>query len=174
LRKVFIVILVCLVVSFTAANSQTRRRSPSKSGSRVTKAAADKNAAEMKAGRERVAAQIKSLTHFLYLLGGIAKGIEAAELTAHSNQASPVAIQQNERTKARIRDSLKTVREGLDKLESDFLYNPALKVYYPYLAGTARLSEAAEKQAAANRFDEAGKSLLDTVGKLADALAAMR
>jgi hypothetical protein len=174
LRNLFIVILVCLVLAAPSVNAQTRRRSPSRSSSRTAKVAAEKTAAEMKAGRERVATQIKNLTRFLYLFGNIAKGIEAADLAARSKQPSPVAIQQNEQTKIKIRDNLRMVREGLDKLEGDFLYNPDLKVYYPYLAGVARLSEAAEKQAALNRFDEAGKSLLDTVAKLADALAQMR
>jgi hypothetical protein len=41
------------------------------------------------------------------------------------------------------------------------------------LSATA-LGEAAENQAAANRFDEAGRSLLKAVDQLADALAAMR
>jgi hypothetical protein len=66
------------------------------------------------------------------------------------------------------------MREGLDRLESDFRSNPALKSYYPYISGVAIMSETAENQAASNRFDEAGRSLLKVVSKLSDALAAMR
>lgn len=163
-----------MVVSSTTVNSQTRRRSPSKSKPRVSKAVVEKSAAEMKVGRERVAAQIKTLTHFVYLLGGIAKGIEAVDLAVRNKEASPGAIEQNQRNKTSIRQSLRTVRDGLDKLESDFHYNAAWQNYYMYVSGVARLGEAAEAQAAANRFDEAGRTLLKAVGQLADALATMR
>ena len=46
-------------------------------------------------------------------------------------------------------------------------FNPALSSYFPYLSGVARTGETAEAQAAANRFDEAGKSLLKIIDQLA-------
>jgi hypothetical protein len=49
-----------------------------------------------------------------------------------------------------------------------------LRNYYTQLAGVASGAQAAENQAAANRFDEAGRSLLRVVGQLADTLALMR
>jgi hypothetical protein len=66
------------------------------------------------------------------------------------------------------------VREGLDKLESDFRLSPTLMSYYSYISGTALLGETAENLAAANRFDEAGRTLLKVVNQLSDALAVMR
>ena len=174
MKKQFIVILACLIVLSTTADSQTRRRRSPKPSARAPKVVVEKNAAELKAGRERVAAQIKTLTHFLYLLGGIAKGIESVDQAVRGSEASPVAIEQNQRNKTSIRASLKTVREGLDKLETDFRFHPVWTNFYPNIAGVARLSATAESQAAANRFDEAGRTLLRAVGQLADALAAMR
>ena len=158
----------------TTATSQTRRRSAPKRGASAAKAAAEKSAAELKVGRERVAAQIKTLTHFLYLLGGITKGIESADQATTSRDISAAAMEQNQRNKAKVRDSIRNVRDGLDKLEADFRFSPTLRSYYTYLAGVASSAQAAENQAAAGRFDEAGRSLLRTVGQLADALAAMR
>jgi hypothetical protein len=174
LKKISLVILTCIIVSSTTVEAQTRRRSAGKSKARVSKAIVEKSAAEMKVGRERVAAQIKTLTHFVYLLGGIAKGIEAVDLAVRNKEASPGAIEQNQRNKTSIRQSLRTVRDGLDKLESDFHYNTAWQNYYMYVSGVARLGEAAETQAASNRFDEAGRTLLKAVGQLADALATMK
>jgi hypothetical protein len=107
-------------------------------------------------------------------MGGIAKGIEAADLAARNREASPAVVEQNERNKTRVRESIRNVRDGLDKLERDFRGDPGLKTYYQYLAGVAAIAETAENQAAANRFDEAGRSLLKAVNQLADALAAMR
>jgi hypothetical protein len=108
------------------------------------------------------------------LLGGIVKGIESVDQAALNHEASSIAIEQNERNKTKVRESLRNVRVGLDKIEADFRSKPALKQYYPHMAGVARIGEAAENQAAANRFDEAGRSLLKAVDQLAEALAAMR
>lgn len=174
MKKVFIIVLTCIILSPTIASSQTKRRSAPKRSTTATKAAAEKTAAELKAAADRVAVQIKTLTQFLYLFGGIAKGLESTDQAARTGDISTVAIEQNERNKAKIRESIRNVREGLDKLEADFRFNPTLKNYYTYLSGVARIGETAENQAAANRFDEAGRSLLKAVGQLADALAAMR
>jgi hypothetical protein len=172
LRRTLILVLACLItVPSTIESAQTRRRSAPKRT--VKKADAEKSSAEVKAGRERVAAQIKTLTYFLYLLGGIAKEVESADKATRNSEASPVTIEQNERNKTKVKESIRNVREGLDKLETDFRSAPQLRNYYKYLAGVTVTSEAAENQAAGNRFDEAGRSLLKAVGQLADALAAM-
>lgn len=174
MRKVFILILPCIILSSMNASSQTRRRPAPKRRAPVSKPAPPKSPAALQAGRERIAAQIKTLTQFLYLYGGVAKGIESADQAARSGDASPGAVDQNERNKTRVRESIRNVREGLNKLESDFRFNPELKTYYSYLSGVAVIGETAENQAAANRFDEAGRSLLKAVNQLADALTAMR
>ena len=175
MKKAFIFVLVCMLTVFVAdGSSQTRRRSPARRAATATKAAAEKTAADLKTGAAQVAAQIKTLTHFTYLLGGVVKGIDAVDQAVGKNEASPAAREQNERNKARVRDSIRSVREGLDKLESDFRLHPTLRNYYQYLNGVARAAEAAENQTAANRFDEAGRTLLKVIDQLADALAAMR
>lgn len=173
MKKAFVLALVCIMLSPAVASSQRRRRPAPKRSAAVSKAA-EKSSAELQAGRDRVAAQIKVLSQFLYLLGGITKGIEAADLAARSRESSQAAVEQNERNKAKVKDSLRNVRDGLDKLEADFRLNPQLKNYYTYIAGVARTGEMAETQAAANRFDEAGRSLVKAVNQLADALAAIK
>jgi cell division protein FtsB len=154
-------------------SAQTRRRTPPRRNASATREAAEKSAA-VKAGAAKVATQIKTLTHFVYLYGGIAKGIASVDQAASQKEASPAAIEQNNRNKAKVRESITSLREALDRLESDFRFNPALSPYFPYLSGVARAGEMAESQAAANRFDDAGKSLLQVIDRLADALAAMR
>jgi uncharacterized phage infection (PIP) family protein YhgE len=176
LRKALILALACVILSPTVAPSQKRRPRPQRRGAATSKPskAAESLSADLRAGRERIAAQIKILTQFLYLLGGITKGIESADQAARNREASSTAIQQNERNKSRVKESLRNVREGLDKLQADFRSNPRLKSFYPYVADVAAIGESAENQAAANRFDEAGRSLLKAVNQLTDALAAMR
>jgi hypothetical protein len=161
------------MLSPTIVSSQARRRRVPKRSAPAAKAI-EKSPPEIRAASEQVVAQIKALTRFLYLLGGIVKGIESADQATRDHEASSVVIEQNERNKTKVRESLRNVRVGLDRIEADFRSNPKLKKYYPHVLGVARIGEAAENQAAANRFDEAGRSLLKAVSQLADALAAMR
>lgn len=174
MRKAIVLILACIItVLCTTADAQRRsRRAPGRGASAAK--ISEKSSLEIKAGRNRVAVQIKALTQFLYLLGGIAKEIESADKATSGLDASSTSIGQNRASKAKIRESIRNVREGLDRLESDFRLSPALKSYYPYISGVAVIGETAENQAAANRFSEAGKSLLRVVERLADGLAAMR
>jgi len=124
-------------------------------------------------GAIRVADQLKTLTRFLYLLGGVAKGIEAADAAARRNEASPAIIEQTQKSKASVRSSLQDVRIGLDKLELDFRTSPALNRYYIKLAGVAAGTAKAEDQAAANQFDQAGRTMLEVVNRLTDVLLEM-
>jgi cell division protein FtsB len=174
IRKALVALVCAVMILATAAAAQTRRRGNARRNASAAKAAAEKSSATVRAGAARVAAQIKTLTHFVYLYGGIAKGIASVDQAAGQKEASPAAIEQNQRNKAKVRESITSLREALDKLESDFRFNPALAGYYPQLAGVARAGETAENLAAANRFDDAGKTLLQVIDRLADALAAMR
>ena len=129
---------------------------------------------QLNAGAGRVADQIKNLTRFLYLLGGIAKDINAVDEAARRGDASPAAIEQTKRSKATLTASLQNVRAGLDALEIDFRTQPALQPYYIKLAGVAQGAVNAENQAAAGQFDNAGRSMLAVVNKLTDVLLVMQ
>jgi hypothetical protein len=125
-------------------------------------------------GAIRVADQLKNLTRYLYLLGGVAKGIEAADAAARRKEASPAIIDQTNQSKVAVRTTLQNVRLGLDKLELDFRTNTELNRYYIRLAGVASGAAAAEEQAAANQFDRAGRTLLEVASRLTDVLLEMR
>ena len=125
-------------------------------------------------GATRVADQIKHLTRFTYLLGGVASGIAAVDEAVRRNEASPAIVQRNQQSKTTVRTSIQGFRETLDKLEIDFRATPELQPYYIKLAGAAAGAAAAEEQAAANQFDRAGRTLLDVVARLADVLVIMR
>ena len=122
----------------------------------------------------RVGDQIKVLSRFIYLLGGVAKGLEKTDEDIRKSQASPAIVQQAEQSKTSVRNSIRNVREGLDKLEIDFRATPELQPYYIKLAGSAAGAAAAEQQAANNQFDAAGRSLLNVINRLTDVLLIMR
>jgi len=168
-----ILILVCLLLVSTTALAQTRSRTTTRRGSSSSKA--PKTSATMAAsavkteGATKVANQIKNLTTFLYLLGGVAKNLEAMDAAAKSGQASPTT----ERNKATLKASFEDFRVGLDQLEIYFRSTPELQPYYVKLAGSASGAADAEAQAAAGHFDQAGRRLLGVVSRLTDVLVAM-
>ena len=165
--------LVAILIVPAAALGQTRRRS---TGSRTssTAAATQRVSQARTAGAQRVADQIKLMTKFVYLLGGVTSGIAAVDEAAKRNEATPALLQRNQQNKATVKTSIQGFREGLDKLEIDFRNQPELQPFYIKLAGSAAGAATAEEQAAANQFDASGRTLLNVISRLADVLVIMR
>ena len=172
MKRFFVAICMLLLVS-TAAFAQTRRRT-ARPPATPKQTSAQASAEARTAGATKVAEQIKNLTRFVYLLGGAAKGIEQVDEAARKNEASPAALDQNNKNKATVKTSLQNVREGLDQLEIGFRSTPELEQYYLKLAGSAAGAATAEDQAAAGHFDQAGRTMLGVVNRLTDVLLAMR
>ena len=163
----------CLFICLACASGvwgQTRKGKRAKPGG--APAAAKKD--PLTDGAGRVAEQIKTLTRFLYLFGGIAKDLKAADEAAQKGETSSSAAQQMRQNKAALIGSLRNVRDGLDKLEADFRFTPQLQRYYPTLKGVADNASAAEDAAAAGQYNETGRALLETVNQLTEVLLAMR
>jgi len=173
-----ILVLLCLLLLSTAALAQTRSRRTTRrstASAKTTKTSAEQAVAEARTtGAGKVADQIKTLTKFLYILGGVAKGIEQVDEAARKNEASPAALEQNNRNKATVKASLENVRVGLDQLEIYFRSTPELQNYYVKLVGSASGAADAEAQAAAGHFDQAGRTMLVVVNRLTDVLVLMR
>lgn len=171
MKKLIVPLCILLLTTTVLGQSRSRRSSKRTSSSAAkTTAAADAAAAEVRTkGATTIANQIKNLTTFLYLLGGVAKSIETLDAAAKAGQASPT----NEKNKAQLRASFGDFRAGLDALESYFRSTPELQPYYVKLAGSAAGAATAEELANAGHFDQAGRTLLGVVGRLADVLVAM-
>lgn len=175
MRRKYLVAIACLLLLPAGSFAQSRQRTTRRPAATTTKTSESANVNQARAaGAGRVAEQIKILTRFLYLLGGVAKSIEAADAAQQRNEASPAVIEQTNKSKASVKASLRNVREGLDKLETDFRASPELVRYYTRLVGSAAGAATAEEQAAANQFDQAGRSLLGVVNRLTDVLLEMR
>ena len=170
LRRNVVVSLAAIVVAPAAALGQTRRRTTP----RPKQAPASAVSAARTAGATKVADQIKFMTRFIYLLGGVASGIASVDEAARRNEASPELIQRNQQSKVTVRTSIQGFRESLDRLEIEFRTTPDLQPYYIKLAGSAAGAAKAEELAAANQFDQAGRTLLTVIARLADVLVIMR
>lgn len=171
MQRIIGLLIITLVLSPICGFAQTRKRTTTKSKST---SAAPKASEAQRAGAARVADQIKILTRFIYLLGGVAKGLEGVDDATRRNEASPAIIDQAKQSKATVRASIQSVREGLDKLEIEFRSTPELQRYYIKLAGVASGAANAEELAGANQFDKAGRTLLEVVNHLTDVLLEMR
>jgi hypothetical protein len=170
-QRIIALLIVTTILFPVTSFSQSRNRTTRKSG----RAAAPAKAGQVqREGAARVAEQIKILTRFIYLLGGVAKGLEGVDDATRRNEASPAIVEQATRNKATVRNSIQSVREGLDKLEINFRTTPELQPYYIRLAGVASSASTAEDLAAANQFDKAGRTLLEVVNHLTDVLLEMR
>ncbi len=171
MKRPFLLILTCLILLPVSAEAQKRRTPSKKSKSVETKS---DTSLEVLAGAQRVAEQIKTLSKFLYLLGGVTKGIEAADAAEQRGEATQAIIDQTRKSKTTVRASIQSLRESLDQLELDFRLKPELQRYYTSLAGSAAGAAQAEEQAANNQFDKAGRTLLTVVNRLADVLSEIR
>jgi len=175
MNRYVIIAAACLLLLPIASFAQSRNRRSSASAQQKSQTATAAQAAEIRmAGATKVADQVKILTRFLYLLGGVAKGIEQIDEAAKKNEASPGALQQNEQNKTTVKTSLRNVREGLDALEIYFRSTPGLQSYYLRLVGSASGAADAEAQAAMGQFDQSGRTLLGVVNRLTDVLLIMR
>jgi len=170
MKKTIVGIGIVILLS-TAAMAQTRKRTTTKKSAtpKTTTATADAAATVRTEGATRIANQIKNLSKFLYLVGGVVKGIEAIDAQSKDGQTAPT----NEKNKAQLRASFTDFRVGLDALEVHFRSTPELQPYYTKLVGSASGAATAEQQAATGQFNQACNTLLGVVGRLTDVLVAM-
>jgi hypothetical protein len=177
LKKTLVLLITLFLLSPSPALAQKRRRASSQKP-RVSKPTQLEleNAArsERTAASTRVSAQIKSMSQFLYVLGGVIKGIEAAERAAQGQNVTPEAIAQTDRSKASVKDSIRNVRAGLVQLETELSGKAALRPFVHRFLGVSQIAATAEQQADAGQFDQAGRTLLRVIDKLSDGLAAMQ
>jgi len=173
LKRIAITLLAALFLAPSSVFSQTRSRS-TRQKPRPAATATQPGAGVRTTGATRVADQIKFLTKFIYLLGGVTSGIAAVDEAVRRNEASPALLQKNQQSKGTVKSSITGFRESLDKLEIDFRNTPELQPYYIKLAGVAAGAATAEEQANANQFDASGRTLLNVINRLTDVLVNMR
>ena len=119
---------------------------------------------------QKVSNQVMNVTKFLYLLGGIAKGIEDLDKDTKANRA---ALDKNAANKRDVIQTIRNLKAGLAALEVEFRTKPLLRKYLLKIDGIAGLSAQAEDLAVAGRFSESGRPLVMIVEKLSDTLVAM-
>ena len=161
---------VCLLLTVCAAAdapAQTRTRRSTPQRRRTPAAASRLDQTRFNAQRLELAGLSKDLTRFLYLYGRLSKDLE---LTAAQQGSADAANQ----AKAGLIRSIGDMRDRLDQLEGHFRFEEGLRVPYQTLQGVSASAEQAAQQAAANRYDQAGRTLLEVANKLTDVLLEMQ
>lgn len=171
----FIVIILCLT-SFSliaSAQKKTTKKPTTKKTTTPVSAPASSGNLEIKAGADKVSIQIKNVSKFVYLLGGIARTIEDLDKEAKTRKISQASVDANNKNKQAVIQGIQNLRAGLVALEIEFRTKPALKNYIFQLQGVSDLAANAEDQAANGNFMDSGKTLLLVIEKLSDALVAL-
>ncbi len=121
-----------------------------------------------------VADQLKLVTRFIYVYGKIANGLELAEDQAKRGQTSPTISSRNQQIKESTVANISALKAGIDKVAMELKSDDRLQVQYLKLTGASDAIASAEQFASAGRFDEAGKSLVTAVERLAETIIALR
>lgn len=169
-------VVVCLLSFVFEANAQQkRRRTTRRAKAPVTTPAQPPAAAlEVKEGSQKVSTQIKNVSKFLYVLGGVARNIEAVDADIKARRTTRrETIDQNERAKQTVFTSIKNLQEGLAPIEIEFRTKAGLRAYLPQISGVTEMTGQAADQAAAGQLTESGRTLLMVIEKLSDTLAAL-
>lgn len=169
----FAAIAICMMSFIFEASAQKRR--PTR---RKTTAASVKTppagSMELKDGAQKVSTQIKNVSKFLYVLGGVAKDIEALDGDIKAGKIkNQTIVAQNNTAKQAVLQSIRNLQAGLAALEVEFRTKPALRNYLSQIDGVSGMTGTAEDQAAGGQLSESGKTLLLVVEKLTDTLAAL-
>lgn len=176
LKNAFAFLFLFIFILGMSVDADAQRRRSKSSKTKTAAAQPTSNAVETaaaKKGAEDVAIQLKNVSKFIYVLGGVASGIEAIDKDIAEGRASREVADKNAQFKDDVITSIRALRAGLIRLDVDFRANPALRKYVPQLQNIGPLSARAEDLALAGRFTDSGKELLLVVEDLTDALVAM-
>lgn len=169
LSKLTLLSLAVLLIFAVSAQAQRKKPVPKKTPT----PAVTTNALEIKQGAEKVSIQVKNVTKFIYILGGVASGFEVADKEAKAGKLSRAVVDKNNQDKQVVINSIRNLKAGLAALEVEFRTKPSLKNYLFQIQGITDLTTQSEDLAAAGRFTDSGRVLLNVVEKLADTLVAM-
>lgn len=162
----------CLASFAVTANAQRRRTPVRKAPAKV--AAPAVNTLELKNGAQKVSTQVKNVSKFIFVLGGVAKDIEAIDADIRDRKITrQTTVDQNTKNKQAVVQSIRNLRAGLVALESEFNAKLPLRNYTLQLGGISGLAAQSEDQAANGQLTESGKTLLLIVEKLSDTLVAL-
>lgn len=172
-----ILTLAILVLMGTAIVAEAQRRKTTrKPAAKPSATAATTTAAanaEVRTAAGKISTQLNNVATFNYRLGGIATGLEDMDAAARKTPLKEPTATKHRTNKQTVVQGIRNLRAGLAELEVEFRTKPNLKRFQFQVGGIADLTGNAEDLAAQGRFTDAGRTLLQVIQKLSDALVAM-
>ena len=169
-----ILALALLVLFSTPAMIIAQKKPPAKPRRRTAAPAPTPTPTNMVEAANKVAEQLKLVSRFIYVYGKVANGLEIAEDQAKRGETSPALVAGNQQVKQNIVANLNGLKTGIDKIALEFKSNDRLQVQYLKLTGASDAVSGAEQLAVAGRYDDAGKSLVTAVERLAETIISLR
>jgi len=163
---------IALLLTFSATVAAQKKKTTRRTTTTKT-TPTNVNTLDVKDGAEKVSNQIKNVSRFIYILGGVASGFETTDKEAKANKLSRAAIDKNNQDKQTVITSIRNLKAGLAELEVQFRTKPGLKPYLLQIQGITDMTTQSEDLAVAGKFRDSGRALLMVVEKLTDTLAAM-
>ncbi len=164
MAKTLVICLSILLFATTTAAAQKSRRSSSTASARATAIK------EQRLGAERIVAEARILSTFLYRYGGIVKDITSAEKTAADNGSPAALVAQIQKNKAAVAATVRNLTVGMKELETYLALGPSTKTYFDQVNGLSDDIGLAADTADAGKLDEAGQKLLVVLDNLTSAL----
>ena len=128
---------------------------------------------DVRAARVKVDNQHTNVSLFVQKFGPVAQALEALDAEAKTKKVRKEILDKTASDKQRLVTTIRGIREGMIKLESEFRVKPSLKKYLPTIQGIGELAGQAETSAIAGRFVASNTSLRSVQQKLNDTLTAM-
>ncbi len=160
-------LLLCtlmVAMSATMATAQARKRT---TGASAAKTAAAK---ELRTGAERITAEAKILSTFLYRYGAVVEGIRLSEKSAKDNSAPPEVLAMIQKNKVAVAETVRNLVGGMQDLERYLGLSPSTKPYFDVVNGLSQDIDLAADTAAAGNLDAAAEQLLTVLDNLNGAL----
>lgn len=163
-----ILVTTALFCSAAQAQKRTAKKAPVRKAAVKTVPPLD-----VRAAREKVDNQLGSLNVYLNKLGTLPADLEKASEDARRGGMSQRTVNKIETAKVNFVVTIRNLREGLSKLESEFRTKPALQKYLQNIEGVTDLATRSEDSAVAGRFIETKEPLREVAKKLTDTLSSM-
>lgn len=163
MKTKFLLSIFIVALCVTVSTAQTRRRTAAPSAKTTT-------AKELRTGAERIAAEAKILSTFLYRYGAVVEGIRIAEKNATENGAPPEALALFQKQKVGVAATVRNLVGGMQDLERYLALSPSTKPYLDVVNGLSQDVDLAADTAAAGKLDEAAVQLLTVLDNLTGAL----
>jgi hypothetical protein len=171
-----VIVLIALGAASQARSIAQQKQQPKQHQKRPTRGAkpTPTPTPDMRAEASEVAAQIRKVSNFIFIYGKVVNSLEVADEQAKTDQTSPKAQALYKENKDKLVASIYGLRAEVENLAKSFQDNPRLQVQYLKLSYATEAALNAERLAAAGRYNDAGKSLVTVVERLADTIISMR